>query len=42
MLKEKVELSGPDGKPIEQNITRDMDPRKAAEAYAELLKEGST
>ena len=42
MLKDKVELSGPDGKPIEQNITRDMDPRKAAEAYAELLKEGST
>ena len=42
MLKEKFELSGPDGKPIEQNITRDMDPRKAAEAYAELLKEGST
>lgn len=39
MLKEKVELSGPDGKPIEQ-ITHDTDPRKAAELYAEMLREG--
>jgi hypothetical protein len=42
MDKQKVEVSGPDGKPIEQAITRDMDPRKAAEAYADLLKEGPT
>ena len=43
MLKNKVELSGPDGKPIESlQITPDMDPRKAAEAYAELLREGAT
>ncbi len=40
MLKEKVEISGPDGKPIETAVTRDMDPRKAAEAYADLIKQG--
>lgn len=39
LLKEKVELSGPDGKPIE-TISREMDPSKAAEAYAELIKQG--
>lgn len=41
MLKEKVELSGPDGKPIEQQITRDMDPVKAAEAYADMIRTGA-
>jgi hypothetical protein len=41
MLPNKVEMSGPNGKPIETNITADMDPRKAAEAYADLMKETS-
>ena len=40
MLKERHEVGGMDGKPIDAKLTLDMDPQQASALYAQLVKGG--